>query len=354
MTAEDGDKTEEPTERRLKDASEKGNLPMAREVASAVMLASAVAVLLFAVAPLAAGMLRFLAVLLDQSADLRLAGPGDAERLMGTTLLRTGLLLGPVLAMLLAAALLAGFLQQPFRLVLTRVQPDLSRISPFSGLKRLLSAGGLAEVLRAMVKLGLIACVGFLTLWRARSELAAMVRHDAVAGLGDLKLSCLNMLGAMLATAVVAAGADTLWSRWRWLKSLQMSKQELKQEMKEADGDPLLKNRIRSLARSRARSRMMVNVPKATFVVVNPTHYAVAIKYVHGETTAPVTLAKGRDLVALRIRTIAEEAGIRIIEDRALARSLYDAVQVDKPIPPALYRPVAEIINYLQSRRARA
>jgi flagellar biosynthetic protein FlhB len=172
---------------------------------------------------------------------------------------------------------------------------------------------------------------------------------------GDLPLRmlsmCVKITAAVTIFVLVIAGADLVWTRIHWRRELRMSRQDIKDEMRQAEGDRLMKARFRSLGLSRLRKRMLAAVPKATMVVVNPTHYAVALRYVRGEAAAPIVLAKGVDLIALKIREIAEEHQIPIIEDKPLARSLHKAVQVDAALPPEFYHAVAEIVHMLNGKR---
>jgi flagellar biosynthesis protein FlhB len=170
----------------------------------------------------------------------------------------------------------------------------------------------------------------------------------------ELALSlALHLLGAVSVATVVIVAADIVWTRVNWRQELRMTRQEIKDEHRQSEGDPLMKSRLRSLARDRARRRMMAAVPRATLVIVNPTHYAVALRYMRAEGGAPLVVAKGLDLIALKIREIAEEHDITVVEDKPLARSLYDAVEVDQMIPPEFYKAVAEIIHYFQGRDGR-
>jgi flagellar biosynthetic protein FlhB len=163
-----------------------------------------------------------------------------------------------------------------------------------------------------------------------------------------------HLISTVAVANIILVAADLVWSRVFWQRQLRMSRREIKDELKQADGDPIVKARLRSLARDRLRKRMIASVPRATLVIANPTHFAVALRYVREEGGAPVVLAKGQDLIALKIREIAEKHAIPVIEDRLLARSLYKAVEVDKMIPPEFYRAVAEIILFLSSRKAGA
>jgi flagellar biosynthetic protein FlhB len=161
-----------------------------------------------------------------------------------------------------------------------------------------------------------------------------------------------SAIAAVMLALLVISGADFAWARIHWRRDQRMSRQELKDEIKQAEGDRLMKSRLRSLRLDRSRKRMLSAVPRATMVVVNPTHYAVAMRYVRAERGAPLVLAKGVDLIALKIREIATEADVPIIEDKPLARALYDSVAVDSAIPPEFYRAVAEIVHLVQEKRA--
>jgi flagellar biosynthetic protein FlhB len=154
----------------------------------------------------------------------------------------------------------------------------------------------------------------------------------------------------VLVAIVLLVVADLVWSRFFWRRELRMTRQEIKDEQKQAEGDPIIKGRLRSLARDRARKRMIARVPQATVVIANPTHYAIALRYVRTENRAPIVVAKGLDLIALNIRSVAEKHGIPVVEDKVLARSLYDKVEVDQVIPPEFYRAVANVILYIMSR----
>jgi len=162
---------------------------------------------------------------------------------------------------------------------------------------------------------------------------------------------CVKAIAAVLVATLTVAAADLAWSRILWRRDHRMSKQEVKDELRQAEGDRMLKARLRSLRLDRSRKRMLSAVPRATMVVVNPTHYAVAMRYVRAEGGAPMVIAKGADFIALKIRSIAEEHEIPVVEE--LARSLYGAVDVDRPIPAEFYRAVAEIVHLIQQRKAR-
>jgi flagellar biosynthetic protein FlhB len=163
--------------------------------------------------------------------------------------------------------------------------------------------------------------------------------------------AAMRLVSAISIATIVLVALDLVWARFHWRTGLRMTKQEIKDEFKQAEGDPLIKARLRSIARDRARKTMLAAVPRATLVIANPTHFAIALKYEHGEDAAPTVLAKGQDLIALKIREIAEQNDVPVVEDKLLARSMYEAAQIDRVIPAEFFRPVAEIIYFLHSRK---
>lgn len=344
-------KTEEATEKKLLDAVEKGNVPFSKEAA---MLASLLGMVIIAGFFLSSnvGRLNFsLARLIDNAAGWPVHNGGDAVRLMEVVAMEVLRLLLPIVAILTLAGVLSSFLQNSPRLVLDRIQPKLSRISIKSGWRRVFGAHGQVEFLKSVVKLGAVCVFGYLLLRSAHDEvMSAMITEPSA--LPHLVLTIgIRLVGAVAVATIVLVAVDLVWTRMFWLRELRMTRQEVKDEMKQVDGDPLVKARMRSLARDRNRKRMMAAVPKATFVVTNPTHYAVALRYVKEEGGAPLVVAKGQDLIALRIREIAAQHSVPIVEDKLLARSLYKAVEVNKMIPPEFYKAVAEIVYFLFARR---
>jgi flagellar biosynthesis protein FlhB len=355
--AEDNDKeskTEEATEKKVQDAVEKGNVPFSREAAT---LASLLGMLVIASFFMASGVrhLSFsLARVIDGAGGWPLETSGDAVRLFEAIGIEVLRLLLPVLAVLSVAGVLASILQNSPRLVLHRITPKFSNVSISGGWSRIFGAKGQVEFLKATAKLIAVCVLGFWLLRSAHNDVLNAMFMDP-SDLPPLILTMATRLVISIAVAtIVLVAADLVWTRLFWSRDLRMTRQELKDEMKQVEGDPLVKARLRSLARDRARKRMIAQVPRATFVVTNPTHYAVALRYVKEEGGAPLVVAKGQDLIALKIREMALEHSIPIIEDKLLARSLYKVVEVDKMIPPEFYKAVAEIVLFLFSRRAGA
>lgn len=348
----DDDKTEEPSEKKLADAVERGDTPMSREV---TFLTSMIAYLLAelyllpgATPDLAAALARFI----DDPSGWRLETGGDATLLIQTIALIAARFVGPTILLLMAFGVSGSIFQNSPSMVLTRIAPDFKRLSPFSGFSRLFGPRGWTEFGKAALKLIVVGATVSLLLAADRLMLLDAMFADVSALPRRLMSLCVAATSAVMLAILVIAIADFTWTRIHWRRDLRMSRHELREEVKQAEGDRMLKARLRSLRLDRARRNMMKNVPNATMVIVNPTHYAVAMRYVRSEGGAPTVVAKGVDLVALKIREIAFENGVPVIEDQPLARSLYAAVSVDATIPPEFYRAVAEIVHLLQAKRA--
>jgi flagellar biosynthesis protein FlhB len=344
-------KTEEPTEKKISDAIEKGNTPVSKE---ALTFASILAILAFTyfyigngVANLASTLGRFI----DDPGGISLDNAADATSLLEVVGYTAAGFLAPIVAILATGGLTAAFLQNPPRLVGDRVQPKLSRISPKSGFKRIFGAQGWMEFAKAIFKFLIIGfVVGVLLFFDAHRVVNAMFSDPA--SLPELLLTLtVRLLSAVCIATILLVVVDIIFTRAHWRKELRMSRQEIKDEHKQMEGDPLVKARMRSLQRDRSRRRMIADIPRATIVIANPTHYAIALRYVLEEGGAPVVVGKGQDLVALKIREVAEQHGIPVIEDKPLARSMYDKVDIDRAIPPEFYKVVAELLYFFYYRK---
>jgi flagellar biosynthetic protein FlhB len=298
-------------------------------------------------------LVRFIAAPHEMSAD----GTG----LMGVvraTLSEVGLALLMPLGLLVVLALFSGFVQHGFLFSAEQLVPKLDKISPMAGFKRLFSMKSMVEFIKGLLKLAVVGTVLTLVVMPEISHITDLPTYS----IPDLLRYTTGLSGkvliAALAVVAVIAGLDMFYQRFAHMQSMRMTKQEIRDEMKQTDGDPMIKSRLRQIRMERARRRMMAEVPKATVVVTNPTHFAVALRYVQGESEAPIVVAKGADLVAARIRELAQENEVPIVENPPLARALYATVDLDQPIPNEHYRAVAEIIGYVmklkQTVRSRA
>ena len=350
-TVDKDSKTEEATEKKIRDTIEKGKLPHSKETA---ILASFVAILVFTLfyaRDSFAGLGMFLSVFMEKPEAWPLDTAADVITLYQTVMMQIGRAVVSLLVLLVIAGIGASVFQNLPQFVGERIRPQLSRISLSQGWKRLFGVQGFVEFLKSLAKLGFVAAVLVLTLSQDhRRLLAGMITNPWEFGL-VIRSIAVDILFAIVFVMGAIAAADLVWSRFRWKSDMRMSKQEVKDELKQSEGDPIVKSRIRSVARDRARKRMMTAVPRATLVIANPTHFSIALKYVRDEDSAPVVLAKGQDIVALRIREIAKEHGIPIFEDVALARSMYKQVSVDSVIPSQFYQAVAELVRIVYSKK---
>jgi flagellar biosynthesis protein FlhB len=343
-------KTEEATPHKIDEAIKKGNTPVSRDVsqfASIIAIGLAVPIVVQAYGINLQGTLT---ALIERPHDFRLNVGEDALMLLATVgSAAVAVILLPI-AVLMAFGVMVSLLQNPLRFVGHRIKPEYNRISIGKGLTRIFGTQGRVEFAKAVLKLTVLSACALAFLIHYTNDLVNAVLLEPAAlpdALARQLLQVLLIIGASLA-AIVAA--DVVWSRIKWRMDLRMSKQEIKDEHKQQEGDPMVRARRLSLARDRTRRRMLAAVPRATVVIANPTHYAVALRYVRGDDAAPMVVAKGMDHIALKIREIAESHDIPVIEDKALARSLHAAVTVDRPIPPEFYKAIAEIILFLMSR----
>jgi flagellar biosynthesis protein FlhB len=344
-------KTEEATEKKLQDAIERGVVPVSREVSILASLAAILLIMIFVIPPRAEEFVGTLIHFLDDPAGWRLERTADIIALAEVMAIAGARFLLPTVALLMIAGVAAAVAQNPPRIVPDRIMPKLSRISPRGGAGRIFGPKGWTEFFKNVVKItAVITVVG--TILAGQKYMLTSAMFADVADLPQRILRvCIEVLAAVLVATLVVASADITWARIHWRRDQRMSRHEIKEEVKQTEGDRMMKARLRSLRLDRSRKRMLSAVPKATMVVVNPTHYAVAMRYVRSEGGAPLVLAKGVDLVALRIRELAEQNDIPIVEDKPLARALYGAVAVDSTIPPEFYRAVAEIVHLVQERK---
>jgi flagellar biosynthetic protein FlhB len=266
---------------------------------------------------------------------------------MGWKLLGLILVAGAApLVLALFAAFGAGYLQFGLLFSSESLMPSLEKISPLSGLKRIFSLRSFADFLKGLLKLAIVGGIVYAVLTPSVGELHKLIGMEIVQLLEIIADLLNRLLFTVFAAMVVITALDVFYQRWEHIKGLRMSRQEIKDEMRESEGDPMVKGRLRQLRMERARKRMMSEVPKADVVVTNPTHYAVALRY-DPQMSSPKVVAKGVDKVAQKIREIAKENDVPVIENPPLARGLYAAVDVDQEITPEFYKAVAEVIGYI-------
>lgn len=343
---DDSQRTEEPTQRRLDEAHRKGDVVKSGELSTLILLsAGLLALSMFGTLSVQ----RFAAdfrIFLESPADL-VVDSGTASALLQHATFGLIAILAPAAGLLLFASLAGNLVQHRPVFSAERLKPDLAKLSPMKGFKRLFGLDGLMNFVKGIAKILVVGLACYWALWpeRARILSALDLPPSGIIGLA-LALITKAVLAALAILAVIAT-VDYVYQRQRFMSRHRMSRQELRDELKQSEGDPHIKARIRQIRLERARKRMIAAVPEATVVIANPTHYAVALKYESGKMGAPVCVAKGVDHLALTIRKVAEENDVPIVENPPLARALYAAVEVDDEIPAEHYKAVAQVIGYV-------
>ncbi len=350
---EQSSKTEDPSQKKLDDAHKRGDVVKSQEVNNWFMIAGSGLLFSLMAAPTTTGLATSLRSLLAHAEEFEVGGPALTNFFDGLAMTILAVALVP-LVVLAACGIAANLVQHRPLLSLDPLTPKFSKISPIEGGKRLFSRDALVNFVKGLVKLSVVGAVVFFVIWGDRDRLETMVTLDPAALLPAFQEMGLKIFGAVLAIVTVIALADYVYQRQRWWNRLKMTVQEVRDEYKQMEGDPKIKGRIRAIRNERSRRRMMAAVPKATVVITNPTHFAVALKY-DKTMRAPLCLAKGADDVAFRIRELAKEHDVPIVENPPLARALFAAVDVDETIPTEHFQAVAQVIGFvmrMQNKRA--
>jgi flagellar biosynthetic protein FlhB len=347
----DLEKTEQPSQRRLEKAREEGQVPRSRELSGFALLMAAGAGLWLTGNSVAGR----LAAIMKDGLTLDAAVMTDPQFLL-TRLAAQSIdilfALAPLLGVLLLAALTAPMLLSGWMFSWEGVLPDFSRLSPMSGISRIFSSHGLVELAKAIVKVVLVGSVAAWVIWHHKDAVFALTREPLEPALAHGTRLVAMSLFAVAGSMLLIVAADVPFQIWEYHHKLKMSREELRQEARESEGDPHVKAAVRSAQREMARKRMMQEIPKADVVVTNPTHYAVALKYASGEMRAPRVVAKGADLVAARIRELATEHHVPVMEAPPLARALFRHTEIGEEVPEKLYTVVAQVLAYVfQLRR---
>jgi len=357
--ADQDQKTESPSGRKLARGRQQGQVAQSREVNTWFMLMAGTAIVLFMSQPIANVLRRMLIDFMQLHNFLGRDGVRWPQ--LEGTLGEVGFMLLLPVAVTIFAAVAGTVVQIGLLFATEKLGFDVRRLSLAAGMKRLFSVRSGIELLKNLVKMGVVAAVSAWMIFPAINQLPKMAAEPVEYLPGQLYALILRLLLAVLAVVTVLALTDYAYARFSFMRMMRMTKQEVKEEHKQSEGDPKIKAKLRQIRIERARRRMMASVPKASVVITNPTHFAVALQYELGEAGAPKVVAKGTDLVALRIRELAEEHGVPIVENPPLARALYASVEIDHEVPPEHYKAVAEIISYVfrlkgkirpQSRRA--
>lgn len=349
---ESGSKTEEATPAKLQKAREKGDVAKTQDLGSLASFAGAAALLAIGGGWMSRNLAGQLLPFIARPESMSLEGLGAIEVARHAMIAAAPILIGvTVVAALLGAG--GNLVQTGLMFTPDKLKPDWKKVSPLGGFKRIFGPDGLMQFVKSLAKVVMVAWVGWMVMKPYIGPLQQLSALDPAAMLPLMVDILRRLVFAAAALMLAIAGFDWFWQRSRFLKRMRMSKEEMKEEFKNSEGDPHIKAKRRQIALQRSRRRMMAAVPSATMVVMNPTHYAVALRYEAGETAAPQCVAKGMDAVALKIRALAEESGVPVIEDPPLARALYAAVELDEFIPPAHYEAVAKLIGFIMQSSAR-
>jgi flagellar biosynthetic protein FlhB len=342
-------KTQDPTQKRLDDALEKGDVAKSQEVNTWFVIAASTLLLSSFSGSISVGIEVPMRNLLMNMHQIRVDGPGLLSLLTRIEMMLIGVL-GIPLLLLLIAGIGSNLIQHRLVWSADPLTPKFSKISPAAGAARLFGKQAGANFLKGVFKVIAVGVVMALVLWPERHRLDAMVRFDPISLLTVTKTISVQLMGTVVAMLAVVATLDYLFQYRQWFERQKMSFQEMKEEYKQSEGDPHIKGRIRQIRFARMKKRMMAAVPSASVIITNPTHYAVALKYEKG-MAAPICVAKGIDVMALKIREIAGLHNVPIVENVPLARALHASVEIDDEIPVEHYHAVAEVIGYVMRLR---
>ncbi len=344
--AEGEERTEAATPRRRREARKQGQAAKSQELASLAVL-MALVLAMPAIGGYAASAVKTYFV----SVFLHLKGTPITDRglhTVGTTLLIAVLrAVAPLALTAMGVGIIANMAQTGPMLALERLKPDLNRLNPIKGMQRFVSVTGLVELLKSVAKMGLVGWVGYSTVRAAYPLLLMLALANVHMGLAALMNVIQQLLQRVAGVMLIMAALDYAYQRYNFEKQIRMTRYEVRQEFKQNEGDPMLKSRLRARMRQMAKTRMMSNVPTADVVITNPTHFAIALKYESATMKAPVVVAKGQDLIALKIRELAQMNDVPIVENPPLARALFKSAALDHEIPPGFYAAVAEVMAFV-------
>ncbi|ELF2321083.1 flagellar biosynthesis protein FlhB [Campylobacter lari] len=345
MAADDQEKTEEPTSKKIEDARQEGNVPKSQDASAVAVLIIAVVVVLFMmpfIGERISGLYRFYQSFIGIEIDLKIL-----QKIIIKTMIEMFIMVLPITLVIMVAGVLGNLMQFGFIFTTKPITPNFNKINPINGLKNLFSLKKIIEALKIILKVGVVFGIAFVFLLQFMKELPRVELYMIYPQLLWLRDKAIILAAIVIIAFLIIGLLDVLLVRYQYFKNLRMSKQEVKDEFKQSEGDPLVKGRIRRLQMEAARRRMVQDVASADVVITNPTHYAVALRYDSSKEAAPKVLAKGVDFLALRIKDMAYEYNVMIYENPPLARELYKACEVNDLIPPELFKAVAEVLSFV-------
>jgi flagellar biosynthetic protein FlhB len=344
-SGDDQERSEDPTQKRLDDAVKKGDVAKSQEVNTWFLLAGGT-LALFSFGGFAAN--RLAQAFAEIFAKLHMVGSDGRSliHLIARLMFEVLIAIGPLLSIVVVAALASNMVQHSWVWTGESLKPKISRISPTQGAKRIFSKQSLVQFVKGLAKISLVSSVIVAVIAPQMDSITQLIGGDYTMILPVAVELIMQLLIAVVAVMAVIAALDWLWTRHTWYERQRMSLRDIRDEHKDAEGDPIIKAKLRQIRQARMRKRMMSEVPKSTVVITNPTHYAIALKYEKG-MAAPKCVAKGVDALALRIRELAEEHRVPVVENPPLARALHKSVEIDQDVPPEHYKAVAEVIGYV-------
>jgi len=352
VAADDDDRTEEPTQRKIEQAREKGDIIYSQEVGTALSLLAATSLVAFMAGPIltqtAHGFIAFLAM-----PDQFSTGSDALRGIAMSLLIKVGGILSLAGLAFASAALASRYLQDQPTFTAERLSPKLNKLNPAEGFKRVFGKAAFAQFTKSLIKLAVVGAALMSALWPHDASLERISLMDPAALLPFVQERSVSLMISLVSAAALIAAVDYIFTRQSYMNRLKMSRREIKEEMRQSEGDPLVKAKLRQIRFERSKRRMMASVPQASVIITNPTHYAIALRYEQGETPAPMCLAKGVDAVAQRIREVAEAHNIPIVENPPLARALYATADIDQPIPREHYEAVAKVIGFVMKMARR-
>ena len=348
--SDDSQKTEEPTTKRLEDARKKGQVSVSKEISNLMCLIAIYILLSFYVDNMLAGIMNNIMFFPINSKDFDI---GSISTIWFKTF--TGVIIYMILpfALFILFGLMSGVVQNGFMITWEAIAPKWNRVSLPSGLKRMFSSKSIVELLKGLLKISIVGYVGYIGMKDRLGEVVLLYSYDLADAMNLLKDLLISFIMGVISAMIVIAMADILYQRYSFRKSLMMTKQEIKDELKNTDGNPEVKSKLRKLRNDLIGNNMQKSVPEADVIITNPTHYAVGLKYDVATMMAPKVIVKGRDEIAQKIKEIAYNEGVIMVENKLLAQNLYYEVSVDEYVPEEYYRSVADVINYVWSLKGK-
>lgn len=341
-----GEKTEKATPKKRQESRKKGQVAKSQDVNTAIVLL-AVILMLFVTGENIYNILIYILRHSFEEFMLMELTESNLQIIFLDVLKELVIVLGPIMAVTMVAGVLANFVQFGFLFSTETIQPKLEKLDPIKGFKRIFSLRAIVELLKSILKISLVGYVTFAVLWFRKDEILILAQKSVGAGLATIASLTLQMALIAAGVLLLLAILDYLYQKFDFEKNLRMSKQDIKDEYKNSEGDPLIKSKIKQRQREMAMRRMMQEVPNADVVITNPTHYAIALKYDENKQDAPFVIAKGVDHIAQKIKYVAGENEVIMVENRPLARALYDQTDIGQAIPEEFFKAVAEILAYV-------